>query len=152
MTFGTFFSSPPIRSGAIAGGIGLIFGGCISFALAFNISSHCSAAVNDFLDTLSENITISELTATISLKGHSTAITLTDITAVLPNSVTHMMSHLHDLPSYCFSIPLLLGICFTLALSLALASCVTSGVSILNQQKENEDNRNYTFMALESGC
>jgi len=151
MTFGTFFSSPPIRSGAIAGGIGLTIGICGSFAIALSFSSHCSTAVNDFLDTLSDNITISELTAMISIKGHSTPITLTDITAVLPDSVTHIMSHLHDLPGYCFSIPLILGICLTLALSLALASCFASGVSIFNQQKETEETRDYTLMALEVG-
>ena len=88
MTWGTFFSSPPIKFGAVAGGFGLAIGLVGSAALALNLSSQCSAVVATFFSTLDQNVTISELTALITIKGHSTPVTLTQINVVIPDSVT----------------------------------------------------------------
>ena len=148
MTLGTFFKSPPIKSGVIAGGIGLTIGMSGSFAIALKLSSYCSAAVDEFLDTLKQNITISELTATIDIKGHSTQLTLTDINAVLPDGVSHIMTHLNDVPDYCFSAPFAIGVCITLAASLALASCVATSVSTYAQKDEKYEH-DYDLLANE---
>ena len=150
MTWGTFFSSPPIKAGAIAGGMGVIFGIGGSAFIALNLSSKCSVAVDDFLSTLGENVTISELTAMLSVRGHSTLVTLTDINAVLPASVSNIIANLDDIPKYCFVAPFTIGVCLTLAASMALASCVLVGVDIHERKKEDEESSHYAFTPLNS--
>ena len=154
MTWGVFFNSPPIRLGAIAGGIGLVIGFSGSAAIAFYFASQCSALVEKVLDTVNDSISIPELTAMLSIRGHNVPITLTDINVVLPDCITGMVSHVDTLSDYCFSVPFILGSCLTILLSLALAAlagCAAVNIEVSKRPIEKEDNsHDYSLLAMDS--
>ena len=152
MTWSAFFKSPPVKLGVIAGTIGLVIGFSGSAAISFYFASQCSELVDKLLDTVNESISIPELTAMLSIRGHSIPITLTGINVVLPDCITDMVSHADTLSDYCFSVPFLLGSCLTILLAFtlaALAGCAAMGIDVYKQPVEKEDN-NYSLLTMDS--
>lgn len=137
MSRASFFTgSRPLKYASICGLVGFAAGAAASAALALRIEALCTLAVSSFVGAMSQNLTISEINAVVTVGGSSFTITLEDINAALPNNWLTMINHAEDLPPYCYDAPLSIGLCITLVAALALAALVAVAISECEKAEE----------------
>lgn len=148
MTWSAFFKSNSFKYGFCTGATGLALGGGGTVILSLNIASKCSAVVNQIVSVTSEDIYIPELKAVYSIRNFSETITLHDISAPFPSSLTDTINQLNEVPGYCFAVTMTIGFCLTIAISLALASIIA--VMVHNKPLDENEDTERRYLSLSS--
>lgn len=140
MTWATFFRSSQGR-GILAGIVTVIIGTTLSATFALKFATCVSTEINDFLDSMGENFTISKLTADLLVKNRTLTITLNNINAALPSDILDMAENLGNLLSnQCFTLPLIFGLIFTVIIALEITNLVDRFFQyIQNNNKKSDD-------------
>ncbi|MDP3560398.1 MAG: hypothetical protein Q8R79_08655 [Legionellaceae bacterium] len=120
----SFFKSRPVIFSALTGVVTFSTGAGLSTAAASKLESICTTAVDFLIKNVGRNITISQMGVILHLDSDNITITLDDISTDLPPSWLNIIGHTTDIPPYCFSIPLTLGLCFSFIVALVLANLV----------------------------
>lgn len=145
MSLASFFSfrSRATKYGSIVGATVFAAGAGGSAALALKLSSLCSSAVSSFIESIGTQLSIPELSGDVVVDGYTANFTIQNVTIAIPKSLLDLINSTEELPAYCYSVPFTLGLCITTAISLALASAITSAIHIHNHDNEqvrNNDN------------
>ena len=135
MAWGSFFKSSATKYGYLLGGIVFAAGAGGSAALSLRLASLCSSAVGFFIENIGTTISVSKLDGVIHFGKFSTNLTIEDIKAGIPEDWLEVINGTNKLPAYCFSVPFTLGLCLTTAISLALASAITTAIHIRHHEK-----------------
>src|SRR3990167_9881870 len=143
MKFPSFFKSRATKYGSIVGGVVFAAGTGGSAALSLRLASLCSSEVASFMEHIGTNLAISELNGVIDIGRFSANFTIHNVTTSYPAGWLDVIKSTEELPPYCFGVPFTLGLCLTTAISLALASAITTAIHVHNhgdQHHRDDDN------------
>ncbi|OGV44701.1 MAG: hypothetical protein A3F46_04780 [Legionellales bacterium RIFCSPHIGHO2_12_FULL_42_9] len=131
-----FFKTRATKWASIMAGIFFAGGVGTSAALSLKLAGLCSSAVTSFITTIGTTLVIPTLTGVVTVEDYTTPFTLNNVTFALPDNLLDLINSTDELPTYCFAIPLTLGLVVTTTFSLALYSAIATAIHIHDQQDE----------------
>jgi hypothetical protein len=143
MTWSDFFKSNPGKYSVCTLASGLAIGTGITLYKASNMASECSAEVSNILIGASEDIRIGKFSAEFDFNNNSIPFALYNLNVPFPPDWTDRLDKLNELPVYCFSGPLTVGLCLTILMSFSIATYVMGAVYIKEEKENREVQRDY---------